>query len=187
MGQLEVQQPVESPDQFVHSAVAQLRVSGMGHGAVGAHFRPQRSFRSQGQPVVGRLAVDEEAAALGVQIGLRAPAESRSSPTTNSSAAATPASRKPLSGGQLRGNNSLGVAGAPAIEEKIVLAAGDKRRNRIHVRGKHHIRLLAMPAYRLNRGPLIAALRRLGNLRPFHGKAPLLSKASRYAPTAPSL
>ncbi len=83
---------------------------------------------------------------------------------------------QPLSGGQLRSNNPFGVASAPAIEKKIVLAAGNERRHRIHMRGKHHVRLAAVAGIQVEPGTAIAAVRWLGNLRPLHGKAPLLQQ-----------
>ncbi len=168
--------------QLVHGAVAQLRVSGMGHGAVGADFRPQRSFGGQRQAVVGGLAVDEEAAALGVQIGH--PRSRRIALLTHheQQRGRHPGLAQPLGGGHLRGDNPLGVAGPPSIEEEIVLAAGDKRRHGIHVRGKHHIRPLAIAGIQVEAWTAVAALRRLRNRRPFHGKAPLAQKGVEILP-----
>src|SRR4029077_4325948 len=47
---------------------------------------------------------------------------------------------EPVDGGDLRRENSLGVAGAPAVQPIALDAAGEKRRHTIEVRGEHHRR-----------------------------------------------
>ena len=108
--------------------------------------RAQCAFGGQGQAVVGGLAVDEEAAALGLRLATLAPAESRSSPLHKQQP--NPESRRPqrLGGGHLRGDDALGVADAAAIQKLVVLAEWDVGRNGVHVRGKHQIGRLARRA-----------------------------------------
>ena len=149
--------------------------------------RAQGAFGGQGKAVVGGLAVDEEAAALGGEVGHLAPAESRSSPLTNSSPTRNPAARRASAAATCAAMNALGVGHAAAIEELGVLAEGNEGRNGVHVRGEDQVGRLAggagvdIPA-RAGGG----ALGGLRHRRLFHGPAAAGEESARKSPTAPS-
>ncbi len=141
----------------------------MSHLAGGTENRAQCAHRGQRETVVGRLAVDEEAAAPGHHVGNLGPGRVALLATDKQHANSVSHYPQKFGGGQLRGQNAFGVAYPAAIQKVFVLAELNVGRHGVHVRGKHHIRLLIclaridVPAL-----PGIGALRRLRNRCLFH-------------------
>ena len=111
----------------------------MGHLAGAFENRAQGPFGGQRNAIVGGFAVDEEAAALGREVGgLRA---GRVALLAAHKQQPDPESRRAqrLGGGNLGGQNALGVANAAAVKKILVLAEGNVGRHSVHVRGKNQI------------------------------------------------
>ncbi len=68
-GQREGLDVVERGEELVDGGVAELGVGGVGHLAVGAELDAETAFGGEGEAVVGGLAVDDEARAVGGCVG----------------------------------------------------------------------------------------------------------------------
>ena len=139
-GQLEREDAMEGLDQLICGALTKLRISGVGHAAAGADLGAQRALGGEGDAIIGRLSVDEEAASARAEVGdfraggvpLLADDEEQGNLHTLIAQA--------LGRGNLRGDDALGVAGAASVDVVFVFAGGDERRNGIGVCGEDHVR-----------------------------------------------
>ena len=103
--------------QLVHGALAQLGIGRVRHLAGGLEDRAQGALGGQRQAIVGGLAVDEEAAALGRQVGRLG--AGRVALFAGDKQQPNPESRRAqrLGGGDLGGDDSLGVGDPAPIHE----------------------------------------------------------------------
>ena len=99
---------------------------------------PEGAARRERKPVVGRLAVDEEARTPGCQVrGARAVAAALLPDDEQQSDAVLSGSPQPIDGRDLRGQNPLRVARAAADDPSALEAAREKRRDAVEVGGQH--------------------------------------------------
>ena len=122
----------------------------MRHASLGDHFHAQRSLRRECDAVLGGLAIHQKSAAIaetrGIFIGhLRAQAVAlfahhEQQSNVNSLLAQSFRSR------DLRGDDALRIARPAAVNAPRIFRRRNERRNRIHVRGKDHLRMRTAPA-----------------------------------------
>ena len=112
----------------------------MGHRSLCGEDGAQRAFRCQGEAIVGGFAVDEEAAAFGRIVGDLGSGGVALFAGDKEQAHGIPSARKRFGGGDLGGDDPLGVADAAAVEEVGVFAEGEEGRNGIHMGGKNQVR-----------------------------------------------
>ena len=144
--QLDFEHATEGGDEFVDGTISQLGISRVRHSSVCRDGDAQGAFRSQRQPVIGGLAVDEKAAAFGRKVrefcAGRVALFSNDKQDANMDALVAQTFRS----SDLRGDNSLGIAGAPPVNVGIVLAAWKKRRDCVDMGRKHNIGTLTLRA-----------------------------------------
>ena len=110
---------------------------------------PRATSRTRNAPRVasaelqlGRLAVDQEARSRGDGVGglgaVAAPLLAGHEHQADAGLARRP---QPLRRRDLRGENPLGVAGAAAVQDAVLDAAGEERRHAVEVRREDHLGL----------------------------------------------
>src|SRR5271166_166492 len=115
----------------------------MSHLSRRANLCPQGSLRGQRDAIIRGLTVDQEAAAARISVGyLRARRVTLLADNKEQSSLHAPLAQS-LGRSNLRGDDALGVARAASVDELIILARRNERRNCIGVRGEDDIRRLA--------------------------------------------
>src|SRR5919108_758610 len=106
--------------------------------AGGAQLQPQHAARGEPEPVVGRLAVDQVAAAVTrVVRHARAVAAALLSDDEEQTDGCLAVATQPIRGGDLRGQDPLGVACAAAAETIPLETTRKERRDAIDMRGEN--------------------------------------------------
>ena len=123
-GQFKRENFFERVDELMDGAVAEFGIGGVAHLAGGAEGRSQSAFGRQRETIVGRFAVDEKAAALGIFVGEPRPGGVALLADDEEQADLSALVAQAHGGGDLRGDDALGVATAAAVDELVVFAAG---------------------------------------------------------------
>ncbi len=134
----------------------------MGFAAGRSEADAERALRARGQEVVGRLAVDEEAAVACPRVrvgGARAVARHLFVNREEQSDLFYTFGAQSLGGRDLRGDDALRVARAAARDEFVVLARSDVRRHGVHVRREYDASPRAADAREYVRAALCDLLR----------------------------
>ncbi len=130
---------VQRGDELVDGGFAEFGVGGVGHAALGADFDAECAFGGDGEAVVGGLAVDEEARAAWALVGDDGAGGVALLADDEEQADLDAGVAQAISGGDLRGDDALGVAGAAAVEVLVVFAAAEEGRHGVHVGGENDI------------------------------------------------
>src|SRR5688500_3755660 len=109
--------------------------------AGGGEPHAKRAARGRAQPQIGRLAIDQKPALRRDAVGgLGAVAAAFFAADEYQADARLTFGSQPLRGGDLRGENALGVTRAAPIQHTAVDAAREERRHTIEVRREHEFR-----------------------------------------------
>src|SRR5271165_2824066 len=139
-------QPSKSHKQLVNRRFSKFRISRMRHAPGSRNLNPQRSFRSQSDAVLGRLAVDQIFAAvcwLTCRILVRHSRAQTVALFANYKQQSDVNTLLPQAfcGRNLRRDNALSIARASSVNASCVFGRRYERRNRIHVRGENNCRV----------------------------------------------
>lgn len=145
-GQGHGEDTVEDFNELVNGAFAELGIGGVGHLAGAFEGGAEGAFGGEGEAIVSRFAVDEEAAAFGGEIGDLGAGGVALFAGDEEEADGQARGAEGLSGGYLGGDDALGIADAAAVEELGVFAKGDVGGDGVHVGGEDKVWGLARDA-----------------------------------------
>ncbi len=159
----------ERVDELLDRRLALLRDRRMRRPPGRGQPHAQDPARRRRQPAVGRLAIDQEPAAIGNRIRrhrtVTAPLLADDKQQPDPPLAGSP---QPLGGRDLRREDPLGIASAPPNQPAIFYPARKEWRHTIEVGGEHHLRIV-------NRGEDVGATaldRLLGDVVPERAQPP---------------
>ena len=142
----------ERVDELVDRRHAELRQARVRRAARRAQPRAIDAARRGGEPVVGRLAVDQEARSGRDDVrGRRAVAAPLLADDEQQADARLAGGAQPLGRRDLRDERALGVAGSAPVQAPVRLAARKERRHAVEVRGEHDVGIARPSAMTLNR------------------------------------
>jgi hypothetical protein len=131
---------VKGGEELVDGGLTQLGVGGVGGTAVGVELDAESAFAGEGESVVGGFSVDEEARAAGILVGDGGSGGVTFFSDDEEEGDLEVGVAEFFCGGNLGGDDALGVAGAAAIEEVGVFAAGAKEGwDGVHVGGEDDV------------------------------------------------
>ena len=139
-GKVKGEDAVHEFHELMDGAFAEFGIGGVSHGSRGFEDGAKSAFGGESETVVGRLAVDEEAAAFGIVVGDLGSSGvtlfSRDEEKTDAEAFGA----EDLGGCYLGGGDAFGVTDAAAVEVFFVFTVGDVRRDGVDVGGEDEIR-----------------------------------------------
>ena len=107
-----------------------------------SNFQSQVAFRTQHQFILGRLTVNHVAAAGGMQVRFARAVAGGFLPNQEEQAEVRHVlAQQAFRRRNLCGDDALGVACSPPVNQLSVLARGNERRNSVDVRAQDHVRL----------------------------------------------
>jgi hypothetical protein len=110
------------------------------HPSFSANLYTERTFRSKREPIIRRLAINEEPRSLRRQIGNRSSCRITLLADHKQQTHLHACLAELIGCCDLRRNDPLCVTRSAAIQKLIIFRAAKIRRNRVHVRRKHNIR-----------------------------------------------